>query len=1163
MTEKTERETPANEAPPGQYTGSSHTFSAPTGMPVLRGDPTSYMAYRPTRMSEEYPRVAAQRRSETLGAQLDVRRRFPEQFRAAAGEAADWRASMRAECVSLAGLATRRLRRDFAPSIPTIRASVAVLVAAASELLTSLVNECLAADEPPAAAHAETDAAAVAAAVADLVYAGNSMLFSPSTGALVGIRSSEFIAGTARLLARVLRFAAMQAAKPNLIQFLEFDECLRRIDLFAEEILGVAHAVRELFTPSEASRTSPAAARQTALQGAAIAAISAVDSIAFTARICDQDAVVAWVVSETIDNAAEFDIPDEFGVLALRRIAEFADSALSGLVDEDLHDRLSKRIVATQKHLIAVHGDVRLAARGSRLAGGNVQAKAHHWLLDPLDVLPSNTPATKPLILQVWSAHLDLLLAQLWPRPGFTARGEPLHAVVRGLLRQTQPAVFVFTPIAKPAAHHVGQLVREMKQLAALHHECLLEVMGAYLTSSHRVLVLGSFDYTLSDPADVRVMPRELRMSMVRDIARGLLALHEHSPPIAHGCLVPENIVVVSDPLPRALVAGFGVASLMGDIRGQMDYLFQWTAPELLVTQTDDATGSPILTAAPGTVQSDMFSLGLLMYYMLSCTPPFPNETPARLQATFAAGIGPLRPPSNRAARLEGQDEIFDPAWDLIVECLAADPSRRISCRAALAHMDLLPDNAFSREAPLFTPAVRVADGEGGSAVPALDAPFSKRDIGGAGQRARPAAFKTGVPTAAAATAASATAATAVDEASQWAAAIDQHGEDLSDGDEVFFDAASFNSSPRKPGSGLGEPNGADAKCLSHAFPAWATASGFKGASAGTYQATRLEYYDSDSEAYMDKETVEFNESGRIVGLRLKGNALRCKLPAKMFSLTELTELCLSSNCLTGPIPTEISRLVKLRKLLLGSNKLDGELIPHIFHLAHLEELDVSHNKLKGYIPQEIANSVKLRKLLLSHNAFSGSVPSWLASLTQLRRLWLNNNQFTGQIPSGIGKLVELRELWVDAMICCQFVLDPEIPGADMFDAWTDGCLMARRNMSENQLSGEIPETLWSLVKLQSLNLSQNLLSGGIHKDIGRLKHLQLLYLSSNGLTGPIPVDIKKLVNIQEMDLSHNQLYGLIPSEIGRLSELRVLDLRYNQLVGPIPAMIGNLTKLV
>ena len=83
-----------------------------------------------------------------------------------------------------------------------------------------------------------------------------------------------------------------------------------------------------------------------------------------------------------------------------------------------------------------------------------------------------------------------------------------------------------------------------------------------------------------------------------------------------------------------------------------------------------------------------------------------------------------------------------------------------------------------------------------------------------------------------------------------------------------------------------------------------------------------------------------------------------------------------------------------------------------------------------------------------------------------------------------------------------------------------------------------------------------------IDSDNGSKFKVTKLNLSDSELTGEIPKDIGKLMNLQELDLSNNQLTGEIPEDIGKLMDLQYLDLSFNQLTGGIPEDIGKLINL-
>ena len=111
-------------------------------------------------------------------------------------------------------------------------------------------------------------------------------------------------------------------------------------------------------------------------------------------------------------------------------------------------------------------------------------------------------------------------------------------------------------------------------------------------------------------------------------------------------------------------------------------------------------------------------------------------------------------------------------------------------------------------------------------------------------------------------------------------------------------------------------------------------------------------------------------------------------------------------------------------------------------------------------------------------------------------------------------------------------------------------------------LTGEIPNSIGNLTRLNKLYLGSNQLTGEIPKGITNLTGLQELHLDSNQLTGEIPKGITNLTGLQELHLGSNHLTGEIPKGITNLTGLQWLQLNDNQLTGEIPDTIGNLTGL-
>jgi Leucine-rich repeat (LRR) protein len=132
----------------------------------------------------------------------------------------------------------------------------------------------------------------------------------------------------------------------------------------------------------------------------------------------------------------------------------------------------------------------------------------------------------------------------------------------------------------------------------------------------------------------------------------------------------------------------------------------------------------------------------------------------------------------------------------------------------------------------------------------------------------------------------------------------------------------------------------------------------------------------------------------------------------------------------------------------------------------------------------------------------------------------------------------------------------------DWYGVKCENTQVVKLNLSYNNLSGLLPDSLGNLSQLTYLDLSWNQLPGSIPDWLGNLSQLTYLRLESDQLTGPIPDSLSNLNQLSNLDLSGNQLTGPIPNSLGNLNQLTDLDLGGNQLTGTIPNSLGNLSQL-
>ncbi|KAJ8751922.1 hypothetical protein K2173_000668 [Erythroxylum novogranatense] len=113
-----------------------------------------------------------------------------------------------------------------------------------------------------------------------------------------------------------------------------------------------------------------------------------------------------------------------------------------------------------------------------------------------------------------------------------------------------------------------------------------------------------------------------------------------------------------------------------------------------------------------------------------------------------------------------------------------------------------------------------------------------------------------------------------------------------------------------------------------------------------------------------------------------------------------------------------------------------------------------------------------------------------------------------------------------------------------------------------NSLSGELPKELGLLTDLRSLSFASNNFSGPLPSELGNLTKLEQIYFDSSGVSGEIPSTFGKLREMVTVWASDNQLTGKIPPFIGNWSKLQTLRFEGNSFEGPIPSEFANLTSL-
>jgi serine/threonine-protein kinase len=207
-------------------------------------------------------------------------------------------------------------------------------------------------------------------------------------------------------------------------------------------------------------------------------------------------------------------------------------------------------------------------------------------------------------------------------------------------------------------------MLREAQAAAALAHPNLINVhdYGEYLGPDGVPLPFLVMELltgqTLAEPGVAESLSPDQAIAVCAQIANALAALHRHG--LAHRDIKPSNVMLTAD---GVKVIDFGIAANTGapeaggsDIFGTPSYL----APERLV-------GGDVTAA------SDVYALGVLIYWLLARELPWPAGSSAdAIQAHLSVHPAPL--PSI--------EDVPPQVADICLRCLEKDPDRRPTAAA-------------------------------------------------------------------------------------------------------------------------------------------------------------------------------------------------------------------------------------------------------------------------------------------------------------------------------------------------------------------------------------------------------------------------------------------------------------------------------------------------
>jgi serine/threonine protein kinase len=211
------------------------------------------------------------------------------------------------------------------------------------------------------------------------------------------------------------------------------------------------------------------------------------------------------------------------------------------------------------------------------------------------------------------------------------------------------------------------RLQSEIQTLSSLSHDHILPILDHGEYGLYHYLVMPYRKHgTLLKRISKEILTEEEAGKILSQVTSALQFTHDHG--IIHRDIKPSNILFVNDIDFHVCLADFGLAKVMkagsditqtGFLIGTPDYM----APELI--------------DKPESVSSDLYSLGILLYHMLTGQPPFRGGSPLAVLSKHVREL-PIPPSHLNPAITPAVEQV-------ILRALHKDPQQRFPDAKALA----------------------------------------------------------------------------------------------------------------------------------------------------------------------------------------------------------------------------------------------------------------------------------------------------------------------------------------------------------------------------------------------------------------------------------------------------------------------------------------------
>ncbi|XP_026876109.2 myosin light chain kinase, smooth muscle-like isoform X1 [Electrophorus electricus] len=218
----------------------------------------------------------------------------------------------------------------------------------------------------------------------------------------------------------------------------------------------------------------------------------------------------------------------------------------------------------------------------------------------------------------------------------------------------------------------------EIELMKQLHHPKLVQCLGAYISRSEIAMIM---EYVAGGELFERIVAENFEhteptsVQYMRQILEGVQYMHHKS--IIHLDLKPENIVCVNSTGTLIKIIDFGLARKLEPGK-----------PLRVMQGTPEFVAPEVINYEPVALPTDMWSIGVICYILLSGESPFQGSTDAETLALITAASWEFDTEF---------DDITDEAKDFICKLLKKEKGARMSCEQALSHPWMLSSSLSHR----------------------------------------------------------------------------------------------------------------------------------------------------------------------------------------------------------------------------------------------------------------------------------------------------------------------------------------------------------------------------------------------------------------------------------------------------------------------------------